>query len=349
MLKSKYIENGTEWNEIINSFENNDVYFFYDYFLPFSNYGDGKPGLFFFENEHGKVAYPFMLRDLNKVEKLSKYIQPNELFDIISVYGYGGPLYEVYTTLTDLQDSFLEEFSIFCSQKKIITQFDRFHPLYDNYLLFEGYSDIIALKNTIAIDVSDSESIWMNQESNARNMIRKAEKNNVRIVIDDDISTLSDFKTIYLETMKNNNASNYYYFNEQFFTDTCTSLGDKLILVNAYYEDEIISSTMILVSNQYIHYHLSGTKPKFRHLQSTSLMIYEIAMWASQRGKSLFHLGGGYSDVNDSLYRFKKTFTKDGTYGFYLGKKIHNDEIYQELNNYLKLDKQSNFFPKYRL
>ena len=57
-------EEKSEWDAIVNSFKINDVYFLNGYFIPFSNYGDGEPHLFFYESDSGKVAYPFMLRDI---------------------------------------------------------------------------------------------------------------------------------------------------------------------------------------------------------------------------------------------------------------------------------------------
>ena len=45
------------------------------------------------------------------------------------------------------------------------------------------------------IDLCSKEEIWNNIESKCRNKIRKAEKNNVAIVLDDDIKPL---ETLYV-------------------------------------------------------------------------------------------------------------------------------------------------------
>jgi len=46
----KIIKDETTWNSIVNSFAENDVYFLFNYFTPFKNYGDGEPKLFYFES-----------------------------------------------------------------------------------------------------------------------------------------------------------------------------------------------------------------------------------------------------------------------------------------------------------
>ena len=62
MSLSQIIKDKKNWDKIIEGFKENDIYFSYNYFVPFRNYGDGEPVLYYFECDWGKVAYPFMLR-----------------------------------------------------------------------------------------------------------------------------------------------------------------------------------------------------------------------------------------------------------------------------------------------
>lgn len=59
-----------------------------------------------------------------------------------------------------------------------------------------------------------------------------------------------------------------------------------------------------------------------------------------------FHFGGGVSsDMKDPLFKFKSGFSKENR-KFYIGKKIHNQEIYDQIisiwekNNPNKIDKR---------
>ena len=183
-------------------------------------------------------------------------------------------------------------------------------------------------------------------------MIRKAEKNNVKIVINDNTDTVNDFIHIYNLTMNKNDASDYYYFNDDFFPTTLRELGKKVMMVNAYHEEEIIASSLIMKHNKYIHYHFSGANPEYRKLQANNLLLYEVAKWGNKNGYEQFHLGGGYESNHDSLYKFKKSFSKLEDLNFHIGKKIHNTGDYnylKDLWNELKgYNETNNFFPEYR-
>ncbi len=352
MSLSQIIKDKKNWDKIIEGFKENDIYFSYNYFVPFRNYGDGEPVLYYFECDWGKVAYPFMLRDIARSENFDGKIAEGSYFDISSAYGYGGPLYEIYgqtETETNLSDEFFKNFSDFCKRSNIISQFDRFHPLIKNQLFFKEYCTISCIRKTMYIDLCSKEEIWNNIESKCRNMIRKAEKNNVAIVLDDDIKTLEDFICIYTSTMNHNQAIKYYYFNNKFFYDIIDSLGKNVFIVNAYYEGKVIASSLIMRYGKYLHYHLSGALKDFRELQANSLLLYEVAKWGSENGYKKFHLGGGYTSEDDSLYKFKKSFSKREDNDFFIGKKIYNKEQYDYLMNVLGENcEDSSFFPAYR-
>lgn len=353
MLKERIIEDKDTWDEIIESFVLKDVYFTYDYFLPFKKNEDGEPLLYYFECEYGKVAYPFMLRDIAESQNLKGKIEENKYFDISSAYGYGGPLYENYgedKNIINLQEAFFRNFYAYCSNENIISQFDRFHPLIKNHIFFEGYSEVLPIRKTVYMDLRDKEKMWSNLESKCRNMIRKAKKNEVSIVLEDDIKTIENFVSIYNSTMDRNNASEYYYFNDKFFHDAIDSLGGNVFIVNAYYKNKIIASSLIMRYSKYLHYHFSGALRKYRKLPANNLLLYEVAKWGNENGYEKFHLGGGYESESDSLYKFKKSFSKLEDNDFYIGKKIHNVELYNNLTEIVNVEdsNENSFFPRYR-
>ena len=185
------------------------------------------------------------------------------------------------------------------------------------------------------MDLRDKEKLVANMESKCRNVVRKAQKNGVCIVLEDDLKTLEDFKSIYNGTMDRNEASEYYYFNDNFFDDTVEHCNENLFIANAYYENKIIASSLILRFDKYLHYHFSGALTEYRKLQGNNLLLYEVAVWGNENGYEKFHLGGGYESEKDSLYKFKKSFSKLEDSDFYIGKKIHNLEQYNYLNSIL--------------
>ncbi|MBX9954129.1 GNAT family N-acetyltransferase [Peribacillus simplex] len=353
MYKEQIIRDKETWNKIIEGFKTKDIYFINDYFTPFHKNGDGEPVLYYFECLYGKVAYPFMLRDIAVSENFIGIIDKNKYYDISSAYGYGGPLYECNSleeNIINLQKEFFSCFSKYCKKVNIISQFDRFHPLIKNHNFFDGYSKLSQIRKTVHIDLYDSEKLWENIDSKCKNMIRKAKKNAVQIILEDDLSTLEVFKYIYTSTMKQNDALEYYFFNNRFFDDTINNLEGNVFIANAYFEDKIIASSLILRHSEYLHYHFSGALKEYRNLQANNLLLYEVAKWGNENGYKNFHLGGGYESDSDSLYKFKKSFSKLEDNDFFIGKKIHDYDQY----NYLKqiLNKETlevtSFFPVYR-
>ena len=135
-----------------------------------------------------------------------------------------------------------------------------------------------------------------------------------------------------------------------FFNDTINSSDKNVFIANAYYGNKIIASSLIMRHSKYLHYHFSGALREYRKLQANNLLLYEVAKWGNENGYEKFHLGGGYESESDSLYKFKKSFSKLEDNDFYIGKKIHNIELYNNLTaivNETKTDKSS-FFPEYR-
>jgi len=92
---------------------------------------------------------------------------------------------------------------------------------------------------------------------------------------------------------------------------------------------------------------------EYKSYRPNNMMLYQAALRYKTMGKKCFHLGGGYSG-NDSLFKFKKGFNKNGLLDFYVGRKINNEDIYEKLvkewkiKNGLGENFRFDFFPLYR-
>ena len=80
-------------------------------------------------------------------------------------------------------------------------------------------------------------------------------------------------------------------------------------------------------------------------------MLDEVRRWATSAGMRRFHLGGGYSDGEDSLFRFKEKFSKKRV-RFSSWRAVANQEVYRRaMNRYVpdgSLESYHGFFPAYR-
>lgn len=323
-----------------------DIYFNENYGKIYELNGDGKLKTYYLECEYGKVYYNFLMREILLPDKTGYY-------DIITPYGYSGPL------LIDCDEKnktklilfFKEQFENYCMKNNIVAEFVKFHPLIKNHENMDLYMDINPIGNTVYIPLNSPDEIWNNLGSHCKKSIRRAEKNGIRIVIDKSIGTLENFMNLYTNAMKKNNAADYYLFSNDFFYNTFNLLKDNVFIFNSLYEDKIISSSLILKYKEYIHGYFSGSDYSYTHLGPNNLLRYKAALWGYENHCKYFHLGGG----NESLMKFKQSFSKNGLLDLYIGKKIHNPSIYNELvekwktiNNVANIDK-INYFPIYRV
>ena len=64
------------------------------------------------------------------------------------------------------------------------------------------------------------------------------------------------------------------------------------------------------------------------------MLRYTAANWAKENGIYVIHHGGGTDNSSEnSLYRFKKQFTKGTEFGFYIGKKIWAEYFHDNISN----------------
>jgi len=308
----------------------------------FHIHGDGDPYLFFYEREGLKAIYVYMKR----ATSIEGY------FDSITPYGYGGILFEGDTSTENLH-VFWGAYIETMREEGIVDNFVRYHPVLANAIPMKKISTVIDLGKTVAFDLSSPDVIWENIISKNRNMIRKAEKNNIEILHGKDFSLFTDFKRIYNATMEKDHAEEYYYFNDAFYESIHRDLHDNYEMFYAVLNNEIIAMSIMLFANSQMHYHLSGSLLEYRNLAPSNLLLYKAALWGCEQGFKTFHLGGGVGSGEDNLYKFKAAFNRNSNYQFSIGKEIFNEAEYNELvslraSQDASFDKESNFFPLYR-
>lgn len=327
-----------------------DIYFLEQYGKIFEINGEGKLETYLFENSDGRILYRYLKREIPI--KLNNSIY----YDTITPYGYGGPILLELKNLQNKKKLF-KDFNIALEKKfkdeNIVSSFIRFHPFIKNQEIFIEEMDIEYNRDTIAMDLSSEKLIWENIHSKCRNMIRKAEKNNIKIKINEKVNKndIDEFYELYKNTMIKNNANNYYIFSKEFFINHFELLKENIKLVTALYEEKVICSTIILECEDYIHYHFSGSDMNYKNLAATNLLLYKVAIYGHKRGFKYFHLGGGYLGNGDSLFKFKESFNKNKKLEFFIGRKIYNLSIYgalvEEKRKVMK-ELNENYFPLYR-
>ena len=347
MFKVYTLEEEQIWDRIVKSFKKYDTYYLSGYVKAFEIHGDGKPLLFYYQNEYVRGMNVVMLRDISQNKDFDTKIKKGKYFDIITPYGYGGWLIE-----GENSENLFETYERWCRENNIISEFVRFHPVIKNHKYCKKNYEIIELGEVITMDLTSREGIFENLSSKNRNMVRKAIKNNIKIYNGRFRDIFIKFKEIYDKTMDKDKADNYYYFDSKFYESILEDLPDNAQIFYAEYENKIIAASIILGTNGQLNYHLSGSEKEFSNLAPTNLLLYKVALWGFENGYKTFYLGGGVGSQEDSLFKFKKSFYRgENNYRFYIGKKIFNNEIYMMLIEKRKFDeekKKNSFFPLYR-
>lgn len=231
-----------------------------------------------------------------------------------------------------------------------MSEFIRFHPIAENALDFEKIYNPIYMRKTLVTNLKDYEDPVQSQFSkNCRKSIRQAINKGIAYKITEAPEDLTSFKQIYYETMNRNNATDYYYFDDEYFDKMLKFYKDNIVLIEAIYEEKVIAVCLYFVYNKIIHVHLSGTLTEYLHLSPEYVLQYAITLWGKEKEYNLIHRGGGRSNSEeDSLYKFKRNFARIESRDFYIAKKIWNDEIYAKLCKLNNVSKDEAFFPAYR-
>lgn len=320
-----------------------DLYFDDNYGKLYEKIENGKYVKFEIETENGKISNRFLLREIPEKIKDTQY------YDIVTPYGYGGPIIEnLIGNKDELLREYEEKFESYCKDNNIVSEFIRFHPLIKNYEDFKIYNPIYMRKTLIT--KLDEEDVIQNQfGKSAKRNIKQAINKGVTYRIIEEPSDLSNFKKLYYDTMDRNSATDYYYFDDEYFGNIIKYFKDELILFEAIFEEEVISSIICFKWNKTLHEHLSATNSEYLYLSASYLLKKAIVLWGIENNCEIMHHGGGKSnDLEDSLYLFKKNFAKLYETDFYVGKKIWNQKIYDELCQMKNIDSNESFFPAYR-
>ena len=319
------------WDGIVKSFPDWDVYYLCAYARAFMLHGDGEPLLFLYEEDGIRFCDVVMKRDVAGMAAFQGLLEPGTYYDLETPYGYGGPLISENVTGSipaDLQNRYKEQMGEYCREQKIVSEFVRFHPFLGNHDVLSQVIESRYMRDTIFIDTSDEERIMQNMDSKNRNMVRKAIKSGVTVV-QKPITEYNDFMYMYEKTMQRDHADPYFYFEDAYYKAN-EELAENAMIFYAIYDEKPISGAIMYFNERNMHYHLSGSLAEYRNLAPSNLLLYEAAKWAAEHGIQRFHLGGGMAP-DDSLFRFKKQFNKNGKLPFWVGRIIFDKKAYEEL------------------
>lgn len=302
----------------------------------------GKPQIFTYESEDGKITNQYIIREIPIL------IDGKQYYDIASPYGYGGPHIESCTNKERLLADYEHDFGKYCADNDIISEFVRFHPIANNAVDFREVYNAEFSRKTVGTSLESDNPFETEFSKSARKYVRRALKAGVEWKVVKAPENVDSFIEIYYSTMERDKATDFYYFPKEYFNRCLELFGNDIILVEAIYEDKIIAAGFYICSGDTIHAHLSGTLKEYIDMSPAYVIKYATALWGKENGYKLVHYGGGTTNSpEDKLFLFKCKFTRDTLFDFYIGKKIWNSEIYSRLVE-ITGKENAEYFPQYR-
>ena len=186
----------------------------------------------------------------------------------------------------------------------------RFMPeIYDkkHLILFNNWVKSNKSKpyNTYLVDLSlDLEKIRSNFNKNWRNVLNKAQKKNLNLQKDTELSSLSLLLNNYI---KDRLEKKYAGASPKFIASLCkyAAMHNDCFILNASEDGETIASVLIFIHGNSATYQMGWTTPYGRAMGANNLLLWESIKILKTHGVIEFDLGG-YNEKTEGIRKFKE-------------------------------------------
>jgi hypothetical protein len=130
--------------------------------------------------------------------------------------------------------------------------------------------------------------------------------------------------------MRRRAAAPFYFFPRAFFEALIDALAGQFAFVHAVAGGEVVSSELILCSEERAYMFLSGTRADAFPLYPNDAVRHRAFAWGLSQGKRAFVLGGGF-EPEDGVFRHKRVFAPHGIVPFEVACLVHDAAACDEL------------------
>ncbi|HWT25024.1 MAG TPA: GNAT family N-acetyltransferase [Solirubrobacteraceae bacterium] len=316
------------WDDLLRSRGVTDVYFSRGYVESAAVLGGGAPVFLHLPGAHGDALFPCLLRD--------------DPPDVVTPYGYGGPL-----LLGDLPAArFADAYREWCAARDVVTSFVVFHPLAANHAHAEACGfRAVPLAGTVAWGLGEPD-LAAGMHRHHRRLVRRAREDGFAAAVDERPADLTEFAALYEATMRRVDASPFYFFGPAYWEALLREV--PLVRVDVRGADGApVAGVLGMGKPPWLHYHLGGAADAGRGTGASHLALLALAEWGRDHGYAVLHLGGGVGGRADALFEYKLRFAPDGRRAAALGKAVHDSAAYGRLTGSPAVD-WDGFFPAYR-
>ncbi len=251
-------------------------------------------------------------------------IAGTEFRDVQAPYPYGGPICNTRDA------AFLRRawqgYTEWCREHNVVVEFVRFHPLLQNWDIYDG--EVIADRATVWIDLAIPD-LLASYETRARTAVRKALKNGLSIEWRNGGDGAALFSGLYRDAMHELAADDFYLFSETYFRRLLEWKQARLAVCLG--EGEPVAAAIFLVGPEIAEYHLSAANAEGKRLGATNLLLHTAAQAAQAEGCGKLYLGGGTDARPDNPLLFFKSGFSAARAEFRIGKHVHSKDAYHFL------------------
>jgi len=312
-----------KYKDFLKETNNSHPYYKIEFFDSFSS---GTKDLFciLFEEGDSKAILPFYKN------KIPFNINGQTFFDVVSPYGYSGPIF------VNMDDSKVESFwrlsDDILLRENVVSEFIRF-SLDADVNQYNG--KLINTLSNIKGEILDEETLWKNSDHKVRKNVKRARRENLTYKIfegkeiTDDV--LDDFHLIYIDTMKRTNAKANFMYSKSDFLHYISNNYKNSLIITIYDEFQPVSTEFIIKSEDTMFSFLGGTYREAFPKRPNDYLKFLITNWGRDNQVKYFVLGGGFGK-DDGIFDYKKAFFPDDVVQYFSGRKVLNNEIYVDLS-----------------
>jgi hypothetical protein len=299
--------------------------------------------------DRATILFPLVLRPL-AAEPWAR--SGERRWDAITPYGYGGPF--VWGPGPRDDAAFWRGYEGWCAAHRIVSTFARL-SLFPEQRPGLPATPLVSSLNVVRALAGGLDAIWDDYAHSVRTNVRAAERAGVEVEIDRTGARLDAFLAVYGHTMRRRGAAAFYFFPRAFFEALVEGLATQVAFVHAVAGGEVVSSELVLCSEERVYPLLGGTRAEAFPLRPNDALRHRAIAWAVSQGKSAYVLGGGL-EPEDGIFRHKRAFAPRGVVPFEVACLVHDGAACRELvgdraraaTTKTPWSSRPGFFPPYR-
>lgn len=253
--------------------------------------------------------------------------------DITNAYGFGR-----HQSNTDDHEFLGRAYRLYRQQaieRGVIAELVKFHPLFHQGSLLTSYygGSVTRMRDVVVVTTDvDETTRWEKIYSHAnRKNIKKALRMGLAVREAKDEAAWQRFAVLYHETMTQNQASSFYFFDAAYFAALRRDLSDNSTLLEVRHEERTVASLLVLFDRDCASCHLLGNSKEYFAHGVNNLVYHHAIEWVKSHRIPKLILGGGRTNApDDSLLLFKQNFSNEAV-PFLVGESVFDPVAYARI------------------